>query len=45
MLLNVFWSGVPAAGLGYALESLVHVMPGAGCVSGKGARLLDRRGG
>lgn len=45
MLLDVFWSGVQVKGLGSGLESLMHLMSGAGCFNGEGARLLGRQSG
>lgn len=35
VLLDVFWSGVQVKGLGSGLESLMHLMSGAGCFNGE----------
>ena len=45
MLRDVFWSGVQVRGLGSVLESLMHMMSGAGCFNGEGAWLLGRQPG
>lgn len=43
MLLDVFWSAVQVKGLGSGLESLMHLISGAGCF--EGARLLGTQPG
>ena len=45
MLRDVCWSGVQVRGLGSGLESLMHMMSGAGCFNGEGAWLLGRQPG
>ena len=45
MLRDVFWSGVQVRVLGSVLESLMHMMSGAGCFNGEGSWLLGRQPG